>query len=299
MMYRKRLLFFLLIILSACQSQPGFEITLDPFDGYGIPEYFKEQVLEKEARINDILSMSQNVASFIFFTDAHWEINSKHSPEIIRHVQNSTGLNYVFFGGDAISGSLDKAKALSDASDFSQVFYRFRNFYSVIGNHDYNKTTANINSPDTWFSDEEVYSYLYGRLQTYNNVCYGGDFYYYVDDSIEEVRYLCLDTGNYSFPTKERDFIAKALTSCPCGWHVVIITHIVLNAKSWYDPKTVYIPDSIKLWLQIADAFNERRQYQADEQSVYDFSNATGRVDLIIGGHIHRDFVDYSEGGIP
>lgn len=125
---------FLLIAILVIGCEPSIEVFPDQYRGYDIPDYFQKHILDKEESVNNLLSSNKNVSCFIFLTDSHWEINSKHSPEIIRHIQNRTGIENVFFGGDAINGSTDKDVALTTASEFAEAFSRFEFFFPVFGN---------------------------------------------------------------------------------------------------------------------------------------------------------------------
>lgn len=289
-----------LCFFSACKIVGNVDIVpVRGFEGYNIPDYFKGQIVDKENKINALFDVDKSISGFIFFTDAHWEINSKHSPGIIKHIQRNTGINLVFFGGDAFNGSHDKEVALSAASNFSDAFSSFDSFYPVIGNHDSNLITDNLNNPVLWLTDIEVFNFLHGRLPSDPKVHYGDYWYYYVDNPAFSTRYLCLDSGKWSLPINEREFVAEALATIPSGWHVIIITHIIYNAADLYNPKTVYIPPMMNALIEMAEAYNDRRVYREENQKVYDFTNSTGRIDCMIGGHIHRDYVGYSKGGIP
>lgn len=286
-----------LSLFTACEKV--IAISIDEFEGYNIPDYFKEQIDDKEKKINAFFASNNSVSAFVFFTDAHWEINSKHSPEIIRHLQRNTGIDYVFFGGDAFNGDHDKETALFAASSFSDAFGSFDSFYPVIGNHDSNMITENLDDPALWLTDEEVFNYLHGRLLLDSKAHYGDYWFYYVDNPAYSTRFLCLDSGKWSIPANEREFVAEALASVPPGWHNVIITHIVYSANDLYNPETVYLPQMMNPLIGIAEAYDERSVYIDNNQKIYDFSQSSGCVDCIIGGHIHCDYAGYSVSGIP
>ena len=271
----------------------------DVFEGYDIPDYFHSQIIEKENSINELISKNSNYSAFVFFSDAHWDNNYKHSPELIRHIVENTGIKKVFFGGDAINGCERKEDALRIGNDFKDAFSFITDFYPVIGNHDTNRIKATIDKPEAWFTTEEIRSYLFRNIKTNEIIYYGGDFYYYFNDESTKTRFVFLDSGNNDYSESQIFFIREALTLIPDGWHIVIITHIILNASDYFDENTLYLTNCAKMLIRVVDSYNERKDYCFNDNIRLDFSKTTCSIELIIGGHIHRDWIGQTEGGTP
>lgn len=265
--------------------------------GYDIPNYFTSQILAKEDTINKILATAKDYSSYLFFSDAHWEINQRHTPEIIRHIKDSTGINKVFFGGDAISGSSDKRSSYDIGVQFSKLFSFIHNFFPIVGNHDSNK--SGNDDPDTFFSDDEVYDFLHQSLKNNPMVHYGHQFCYYVDDEEEKTRFICLDNGLRPMSTNSILFLCNALSDIADGWHIIILTHIIFDASNYYDVNTIYFSPVCDKIVKVAEAYNRHQKCHVSDEIEYDFELSMGHVEFIMGGHIHRDFISSSAQSIP
>lgn len=291
----RKIVFLLVSIFVSCE-----QISVNVLPGdllcFDIPDYYLSHLTQKEKLINKELE-DKTSSGFIFFTDAHWEINSGHSPEIIRHILNNTELSNVFFGGDAFTGNEDKSEALALAKRFIEEYRFTEAFFPVYGNHDSNRS-AGKNSPSALFDDDEVETIFFSRLNNINNVHYCGRFFYYIDEEASCTRFICLDTGKKVLSYDEKRFVLETLYNTKEGWHIIIVTHIIFDALDYFDPNTIYLSSVIKQYLNIFDSYNRREGY-FDNSCEYIFSEAKGKVEFIIGGHIHRDYIDYSESGIP
>ena len=107
-------------------------------------------------------------------------------------------------------------------------------------------------------------------------------FDYYFDCEAEETRYLCLDTTKRERKKKQEQFLYDTLRSTPETYHIVLIAHIWLE---WDMSNKVYLPN--KQTSAMFDIFRE-------------FNMERGQIVLILGGHIHKDFITFEyAGGIP
>jgi len=308
--YMHKLVLCAAVLLIACV--PQFEAVqiidadesldleaVQSFEGYTIPDYYFAQLIEKEKKIKECLSKTEVFSTFIFFTDAHWETNYKHSPEIIRHIIQNTGISRVLFGGDAIVGNENKNKALKTGCQFNESFSFISDFYPVFGNHDSNRIPANISIPDSLFTSEEIIHYLFRNINNSYNICYGGDYYYYVDDLEHKTRYVCVDTGAYGISIAQANHIYEAFINTPAGWHIIINAHIIFNATDGNDINSLYLLECTKSLIQLVDSYNRRQKCLFYNSVEYDCSNAKGHIELIVGGHLHRDVVRKTSGGVP
>ncbi len=279
-------------------------VVSDPF--YHIPKYFENQIVEKEFKAEAVIEKADgNQVSFVFFTDAHWGRNRRHSPSLIKHIVDYTPLEYVFFGGDAITNNYDDPKdALELGFEFQRSFsFLESDFYCVVGNHDDN-ATGQASAIEKHLSDEQVYSYLQSQMK---DVTYGPYFNFYFDDEDSKTRFLCLDTGrlylseNRSFTSQTAKYVVDVLATVPSGWHVIAISHIWNNLvyiKTGECKESSYV----KPIIDLLEDYNNRKAglFQYGKVAFdYDFSLAGGRVEFCLGGHTHADSVVMSDGGIP
>lgn len=290
----------LLLVQTSCTDYSDEPDT--PNVHKGLPAYYLEQVIEKEKAINDaIATIGNDGYSFVFFTDAHWGANFKHSPAIIYDIVNNTSVNDVFFGGDIITTrSADKGEMLKLGYEFQSAFsFLGDHFYCLYGNHD-NNSDGQANLTERHLSEDEVKGFLQSQMTGAGTTIEGYNFYVDIDES--KTRVIGLDTGRY-FDASFRDslpltvtFLIKALNQTPEGWHIIVASHL------WLSLNKVAFEPYISGILKVMDAYNKNGSgvYTHGKVNVpYDFSGANSKIEFCIGGHNHRDDLLYSEGGIP
>lgn len=275
---------------------------------YRVPDYWMEHLVEKEKKIEaTIAETGGDYASFVFFTDAHWGFNFKHSSALVRHITEFTPVSDVFFGGDVITDRFgDKSKALALGKDFQASFaYLGPRFFCVYGNHDDNsdgqpKLTANH------LSEELVISYLQSQMTELDRK---DGYNFYFDDPVSKTRFIGLDTGRYyyngDFRIKTPDtaqFLVDALQDVPEGWHIVSVSHIWAVYKLVDGKPSSIFNAYFNTFLKIIDDYNGRKKgtFKYDNTAVdYDFTDAQAEALLCIGGHTHNDKLLHTEGKEP
>lgn len=232
-------------------------------------------------------------SAFLFYSDAHRNNSAQVSPALLDYLYRYTPLNKVIFGGDIVNNEPD-AETLSDRSIMEYLWQwraqiRELRHYSVVGNHDDGNTTNNI------LSSDYVYAYLFAPEEG-NEIVRGGNTYYYFDEVSEKTRYLCLDTAYLGFASNEaqQKFVAESLKSTPDGWHIVVVAHI------WYEPDydrysetpipVTGLSKDAEALAAVLDSYNARTG---------EFADCGAWVEFGIGGHVHRDYVGQTGGGIP
>ena len=94
--------------------------------------------------------------------------------------------------------------------------------------------------------------------------------------------------------TIQVEFVVNSLKTLPTNWHVVAIAH------TWHYPKWTaengdyidgYYPGASP-FLQIFYDYNNRQSGEQKGVS-YNFTGCTGHVEFCIGGHAHKDYMDY------
>lgn len=291
---------WLLICQSSCAHPNDVPDTVDVH--VGVPKYYVEHLTEKEKAINEAISAAGSDGySFVFFTDAHWGENFKHSPALINDVVTNTGIKDVYFGGDIITTcSADKGAMLKLGYEFQSAFsFLEDHFYCLYGNHD-NNSNGQPRLTERHLSEDEVKGFLQTQMTGEGTTIEGYNFYVDIDES--KTRVIGLDTGRF-FDSFFRDslpltvaFLIKALYLAPEGGHIIIASHL------WLSLNKVAFEPYISGILKVMDAYNKKGSgvYTYGKVNVpYDFSCANSRIEFCIGGHNHRDDVLYSEGGIP
>lgn len=264
-------------------------------ESVNIPEYWKTHLNTRTDNIREAMeNAGRNKSSFLFYSDAHWDAGSRNVPKLLNYLISQTALNKTIFGGDIV-GDEPTPETISDRS-IMKYLWEWRNqirnltHYSVVGNHDDGNATNNL------FSRDYVYSFLFAPEEN-NSIIRGADTWYYFDENREQTRYLCLDTayeGLSALSTSQVEFIKDALKSTPENWHIVVVSHIwYMPDYGQYDVRPIPLTGlstSAATLCEILDRYNNR----SDE-----FADGKARVEFCIGGHVHRDYVGTTSGGIP
>ncbi len=256
-----------------------------------IPDYWKPHL---DGRVEDIRrameGAGRNKSAFFFYSDAHWAnentYTSKLAPSLLKYLYKKTPINKTNFGGDIVfgEGSSD-TDTMQYLWDWREKLRGLPNHHSVIGNHD-DGHSAN----DRILSKEHIYSYLFAPEES-NDIVWGGDFYYYIDDKAEKTRYLYLDVFYNGVSSTQTDFVKEAIKSAPADWHIVAVAH------SWFNVDYgVYPPVLNGFATEVQDLLGMFDNYNAREG---EFAQCGGFVELCIGGHYHLDHYDHTTGGIP
>lgn len=256
-----------------------------------VPSYWKGALDAGVEAINTALcAAGRNKAAFLFYTDVHWNYGSKVSPSLLAYLYQRTGMTRTIFGGDIINDEATGYDTMSYLWDWRRQIKGLPNHHSVPGNHDDGNTTDNL------LSEEYVYGYLIGPEETPDMVM-GDGLYYYVDSPAERTRYLFLDTGYKDLAAlsdAQAAFITSALKGAPAGWHIVVVAHVwFVPDYDQYSVRPIPIAGLSSTAASVAailDNYNARAG---------EFAGCGARVECCIGGHVHRDYVGLTTGGIP
>lgn len=245
------------------------KVAIDGILGTSLPDYYEDDdyLSNKIARINQLGKVGDDV--FVFITDIHWELNAKHSPALIKTLNDKCAIHKVFNGGD-----------VADASNLD-VYKKYRKSvdgrtYHATGNHD-------------WFSPADGKDLYYG-MDSANNDQIGNPFkhYWFVDNVQQKIRYItlnCFDraagstTLTVGYDNDQISWFENTALDLPSGdWDVIVFTHFI---------KTTTIPvDGGSDICTAIDAFN------AD-------SSHTGKILAVFQGHTHWDGIYHTTGGVP
>jgi hypothetical protein len=207
----------------------------------------KSQAIQKA-----IETAGSNKSAFLWYTDAHWQTNSKKSPLLLKYLIENTPINKINFGGDIIN---DPSGFTHDnikyAYEWRKAIADLPNHHSVYGNHDLNHWSTDVS--------KMAYAFMLAHEEAPNMVV-GGDSYYYIDNQSEKTRYLYLSylTRNHDLMIAQGKFIVNALSSVEDGWHIVVIAHRWFQYTSSSAPTVGSVPNYEKEILSVFDAYNAR-----------------------------------------
>lgn len=257
-----------------------------------LPDYWLEHLEAKSDQIRQLMEKTgRNKSAFLWYTDAHWNMNARKSPDLLRYLNTYTPINKTVYGGDIVY--LEPApEEISDRSvmeylwDWRAAIRKLPHHHSVAGKGDNGIAT------DDLFTNEYVYAYLMAPEEC-SDIVRGGDFYYYIDDVNEKTRYLYLDTAvqNILDDQDQQSWLKQALFTTPDGWHIVAFAHVWLNMDNNRTPPAVIGPSyGGRVALELFDKYNSRQE---------EFATCGAKVEFCLGGHSHIDTVYHTTGGIP
>lgn len=264
-----------------------------------IPEYWQSELEAKADAIQQAMETAgKNKSAFLWYTDAHWvNGNSKMSPKLLNYLYMNTPMNKVNFGGDIIGDTLKATREeMKYLYEWRKAIKDLPNHHSVFGNHD----MFDLDTVD-YEDDNYRYAFLLAPEESSDMVMGDGN-YYYIDNPCEKTRYLYIAymTTNLTAMMAQGQFICDAMKAVPEGWHIVAIAHRWWQYSASATPTTGAIPAYEADMLSVFDAYNARATRSGSNYfAAQDFTQAKGKVEFCIGGHIHVDYDIESEGGIP
>lgn len=282
------------VTVPANANSNNLEELIDAIGIGVVPSYWRSHLETKVTEINSALSAAGDKKSaFLWYTDAHWTSNYGQSPMILKYLSKNTGMQKTFFGGDI---AVEKTGEIAVMEAWQELVKDIPNHHSVLGNHDSQTTelaTAKERG-DFFLMPERSGDMVFGTDAT------NGNNYYYIDNHIENTRYICLSTGRMWVTKDEIVWCINALNSTPKDWHIVVISHLWFN----YDYTNNVIksaPESYtQSYLSMFDDYNYRKSGTTSDQSVaYNFTNAEAKIEFVIGGHVHMDYDYTTATGIP
>lgn len=277
-----------------------------PFDP--LPPYYTEYLQQRIKEIHKLISTNGPFSdTFFFFTDTHFPSNHLMTGKLIGYLMQKTMVNKAFFGGDvcpAFGGKdvIDQA-ILSQAETYYPYIKPWGALYNMKGNHDFTINNKNSDAPESWtYSSQSAHNFIMGRASLDNLVTNENDpeaCYYYVDNTLQHIRYIVIDTSDtahegkvawgvaFNFGKKQAQWIAeKAILTTPKGWSIVVMAHIPPIT-----PEHIY---EKKLADFITAAANRQKVQIFD--TVFDFTANQGQILCFLGGHMHQDMQTYHKG---
>ena len=257
--------------------------------------------IEKIRKFSKMFNNTEDIESFLFFTDAHIASNKNTLNEEmarlfnilqsrIEKVYTLAPVDFVINGGDNLNDSDSQETAILKLGYMDSVLQKITNgnYYPVLGNHDTNYQGV--------VSAEDVSN---GRLdnKTIANTMFrrwGRNYYSFNGNT---TRFFVFDTGLdrvYDHEDSSYDneqilwFINELLNND--AEHMVIVGHLwTADYENRWEP--------LQTAEEVADAFNRRGTYTF-KGTTYNFASGNGIVHCIMNGHEHGDAI-YTEVLLP
>ena len=296
------------------------------------PDYIQEEALECVERIQK--HQNFDTFTFAFLTDLHYAINENHEIRLKRtlnaykEIASRVQIDKMILGGDYTNEGCKAYK--SDCFRELRVQLKGLTYFPVHGNHDdgsiWDIKYIAAEQAANHLTHEELYKLFYNHLPA-AGACFDKDshgLYYYCNDEVHKVRYICLDSGDIPYMTdgngklkyngqwyfalsqKQIDWlVSEALTFDEEGWRVLFFTHsVALPSQSKEN-------QGIRKWMTVLndllDCYQRGdridREYYEQELKVHlqaDFSHRVkGEIIGVFVGDYHIDKVERSQSGIP
>ncbi len=290
------------------------------------PDYIQEAVSEAVAKIQKV--QSKRSVTFGFMTDLHYsqthnhDIRTKRLMNAYRGAKKRVGSDMLILGGDLTNDGRLEYKV----NNYRELRALIGDdaYFPANGNHDDNSIWDQVIKAETstnHLSNEELYKIFYNHLPKT-----GAKFdeknpglYYYYDDSTLKVRYIFLDTGDIPYKIDEKGKLVYTKQ------HTFAISQ---NQADWFINEALAVPDeeydivvvahafaydddsgskNLKLINDILDAYKSGKEIDSkycDGDFLVDVrtdfkSKKRGNIIACFAGHHHKDFVKYTDLGIP
>ena len=296
--------------------------TSDSF--INIPKYWNAHINEKVNRIrSNQMSLGKDGFSFGFITDIHYNPRRMDykvsSPYIMSKVMKDCSIKFFINGGDIGNQQNGENGREIIISDYYGLLGKFKDagiidqMMPLLGNHESNTQNWPSGSGDfdnVMVNNDEIYSIYFRNTERIHGISYGGDgTYYYVDDTPNQVRYVCLNTNDVEYTEskkidyaiKQQQFdwlISEALELPNADWSVILASHIPPVTQDFTDRGMPV--KNMELLKGVVKAFKNKSTFSNSESHNNISYNANVNVDFTgnendfivwISGHHHRDHV--------
>lgn len=293
-----------------------------------IPDYWREEL---DSAISDITNtqdaIGDELISFVWTSDTHIpDSQTMHLGSLMAEVLDKCDISFATISGDIVSQAsfATEAALWQNYKSFPNhlaPLWGTKRLLAAVGNHDgaygdsngyYRKQLPLKKMLETFFDDQQKDS---RRVFSENGT------YFYVDDTLQQVRYILLnsqfggeqdqyraDADGYAvwnrfatscYGQKQLDWLADTALDMPEGYAAVIVTHVPPNAMNRYDEYTVdqeQLNGIITAYCNkttfsgVIDTEAGKDWYNSNID--VDFSDAKGEIIGVFSGHCHLSTVD-------
>ncbi len=239
--------------------------------------YLDERIQEINSTIN---CCEDNYEAFFWITDMHWEpnLNTRHSPALIKYIADRTGISRILNGGDTGNSQV----ICSDAINQLRVAIGSDMVYSVNGNHEINDASR-YEKPF-----ERVHKILRGHC---DDIIYGdvNKSYFYFENKLAKIRYVGLSSfglflnNNYesAYDNEQLNWLRDVALNVRHGWTIIVFTHCLYSFST---SSNVLFANPVG-----ADSLIE---------VINNYSGA-GEIACVLMGHTHKDRIHIGPTGVP
>lgn len=294
------------------EAVEGYEITqsfsalqemkdkLDSFVDSTVPDYYEDNVATGLAKIKaNMGAVGKHGETFVFISDIHWDANDRNSPRLIKYILDRTNINDIISTGDLINESTDKNEIMDVLMDCVKSFsINNKPLITTFGNHDNNGNWSPEvleEHPEYVMTQDEVFSIMQKQME--DKVTFiSDDCTFYYDRLTTRTRFIFVDTkSNGTSAVASIRAVANLLGNTPENWHIILVVHQYKTADRYTTPGV-----GANALLTMADLFNSRSSGSVPSYGFsVDYTNANGKVELMLAGHLHKDDNYTSDGGIP
>ena len=295
------------------------------------PDYIKQEVTEciKEIQAHQ----NEDTITFAFMTDIHYALSYNHEVRMKRTVNaykelaKRVHIDKLILGGDYTNEGCREHK--SDCFRELRALLDGIDYYPVNGNHDdgtiWDSKYILNDISENHLAHTDLYNLFYNHIPYIGAKVNSKDtLYYYVDDDVKKIRYICLDSNDepyiyengrllysgqseFILSQKQVDWLVDdALKVKSDDWCVAIFTHSVALPN---EKREVCLEAFRRLRFLngLIDAYKnaDRYTYTSDEKHFentvdVDFSEYP-RAEVIgfFVGDYHTDLIDRSASGTP
>ena len=260
-----------------------------------IPDFYVDYINEKIQTIKTLEdAYGCQGETIAFITDIHYPDNNMYSFPLLKKLIENTNISYVICGGDVIRDNVNLSIGKQNAYDFMKIVKKTigDKFITIYGNHDNNSNQTNKMTKD------EVYSIYFKHQENIvkPDVNKLNGLYWYLDNPIQKIRYIGLNT----FEGTEEGVLSVAQMKWLCeealnfptnGWNVCFFSHRTTSGN-----RTGVLGE----FRQIIRAIRYQSDYSATytdyNQETYDINvNYAGKnhsVLFVAHGHDHYDYLN-------
>lgn len=196
-----------------------------------IPEYYTDGSNYLATKLGAITELQRTLPdktdSFLFISDYHTRTNQGHSLALLKEIASRTGIQKLFFAGDAggrlgSSGSgyheafQKSVKVWSDLSETTEAFW------GVLGNHEWIYHVSTPGNVDSYSLGAMYSGYLNRFKQRVQEMADSGS--YYIDDTVSKIRYYFLQ-DSYGASALDFDWFGHSLEDIDDGYYIAVIAH--------------------------------------------------------------------------
>ena len=281
--------------------------TTDDFDYSSYDNIAPSEISEelKNTRRELINVSNSTTVNYLFLTDTHIDSQQSLNNEtlVLKTLEyavilaNTSDIDFLCIGGDFITGAFDIVTAVDGLHKVSEALADCKKpVVMLIGNHDLNVNSNNLNNPGDRLSIEEVLVLTQENFKkdSYNyDASVSNGAYFYFDIPEKKTRAVCLDSYNSIHEKQQVLWLAdKVLTVKDEGWKYVFLMHIPIDSRYVTTDTSVVCSGSEDI-MALITALNNRST-ATGSFGTRDFTDFKSKIVSCSFGHVHNSYMEYN-----